>query len=61
MGDRGDREMPEYWRKSNVPLTFKKDRKDDPGNYRPDSLTLNPGKLMEQLILRIISRPLKTR
>ncbi|KAK4828295.1 LOW QUALITY PROTEIN: hypothetical protein QYF61_024960 [Mycteria americana] len=34
-------------------------KQEDPGNYRPVSLTLRPGKVMEQLILATISRPMK--
>ncbi|GAB0207649.1 mitochondrial enolase superfamily member 1 [Grus japonensis] len=48
--------MPEDWRKGNVTPIFKKGKKEDPGNYRPVSLTLIPGKVMEQLILGTISR-----
>ncbi|GAB0183198.1 mitochondrial enolase superfamily member 1 [Grus japonensis] len=32
-------EVPEDWRKANVTPVFKKGRKEDPGNYRPVSLT----------------------
>ncbi|KAK4811345.1 hypothetical protein QYF61_027574 [Mycteria americana] len=41
------------------PPLFKKSKKEDPGNYRPVSLTLIPGKVMEQLILDTISRHVK--
>ena len=35
------------WRLANVMPIFKKGRKDDPGSYRPFSLTTVPGKVME--------------
>ncbi|GAB0184761.1 hypothetical protein GRJ2_000941400 [Grus japonensis] len=49
-------EVPEDWRKANVTPVFKKSKKKDPGNYRPVSLTSLPGKVMEQLILDVISK-----
>ncbi|KAK4815183.1 hypothetical protein QYF61_021043 [Mycteria americana] len=49
-------EVPADWRLANVTPIFKKGRKEDPGNYRPISLTLVPGKLMEQIILSAITR-----
>ncbi|KGL77080.1 RNA-directed DNA polymerase from mobile element jockey, partial [Tinamus guttatus] len=49
-------EVPEDWKKANVTPVFKKGKKEDPGNYRPVSLTSVPGKVMERLILAVISR-----
>jgi len=49
-------EVPEDWRKASVTPVFKKGKKEDPGNYRPVSLTSSPGKVMEQLILDVISK-----
>ncbi|GAB0188304.1 mitochondrial enolase superfamily member 1 [Grus japonensis] len=48
--------VPEDWRKANVTPVFKKGKKEDPGNYRPISLTSIPGKVVEQLILDVISK-----
>ncbi|GAB0207557.1 mitochondrial enolase superfamily member 1 [Grus japonensis] len=49
-------EVPEDWRKGNVTLVFRKGKKEDPGNYRPVSLTSIPEKVMEQLILGVINK-----
>jgi len=48
------REVLEDWRKASVTPVFKKGKKEDPGNYRPVSLTSILGKVMEQLILEDI-------
>ena len=44
-------EVPEDRRLSDVDGNHKKGCKEDPGNYRPVSLTSVPGKVMEQIIL----------
>ncbi|KAK4830415.1 hypothetical protein QYF61_010946 [Mycteria americana] len=49
-------EVPADWRLANVTPIFKKGWKEDRGKYRPVSLTSVLGKLMEQIILRAITR-----
>ena len=40
-------------------IIFKKGKKEDPGNYRPVSLTAVPVKVMEQLVVDDISKQLE--
>ncbi|GAB0179635.1 mitochondrial enolase superfamily member 1 [Grus japonensis] len=48
--------VPVDWRLANVMPIHKKGWKEDPGNYRPVSLTMVSGKVMEQIILTAIMR-----
>ncbi|PKU46175.1 rna-directed dna polymerase from mobile element jockey-like [Limosa lapponica baueri] len=49
-------EVPDDWRVANVTPIYKKDWKEDPGNYSPVSLTSVPGKIMERVILSELSQ-----
>ncbi|GAB0206301.1 mitochondrial enolase superfamily member 1 [Grus japonensis] len=49
-------EVPDDWRLANVMPIYKKGQKEDPGNYRPVSLTSVPGKIMERFILSALTR-----
>ena len=52
-------EVPVDWQLANVTPIYKKGRRADLGNYRPVSLTSVPGKLVEQIVLRVITRHLQ--
>ena len=39
------------WKKGNITPTYKTGRPEDPGNYRPMSLTTEPVEVMEQILL----------
>ena len=52
-------DVPVDWRLANVTPIFKKGRKDDPGSYRPISLTSVFGKVMERINSETIMDQLK--
>ncbi|KAJ7418397.1 RNA-directed DNA polymerase from mobile element jockey-like protein [Willisornis vidua] len=54
-------EVPDDWNLASVMPIYKKAWKDDPGNYRPVSLTLVPGKVIKQIILSAITQHLQDR
>ena len=47
------------WKLVNVTIIHKKDQKEDPGNYRPVSLTSMPGNVMEHIMLSAIRQHLQ--
>ncbi|KAF4805398.1 RNA-directed DNA polymerase from mobile element jockey-like protein [Turdus rufiventris] len=52
-------EVSDDWKLTNVTPLHKKGGKEDPGNYRPVSLTSVPGKITEQFILSGITQRLE--
>ena len=54
-------QLPQDWKLANISAIFKKGSKQDPGNYRPVSLTSVPGKIVESIIKEHVTEYLNTR
>jgi len=54
-------EVPTDWKRGNIGCIFTNCKKEDPGNYRPVSLTSVSSKIMEEILLETMLRHLENK